>query len=156
MAKVKFAVASRRRRKALLKQAKGYYGARSKHIRSAKETVMRALDYATRDRKRVKREFRSLWIIRLNAAARQRGLTYSLLIAGLRKAEIGLDRKQLSELAIRDTAAFDQLVSTATSATATAPAASTATRKAKAAAAKPTKRASVQVRGRTSRAAKKA
>ena len=159
MPKVKFAVASRRRRKALLKKAKGYYGARSKHIRSAKETVMRALDYATRDRKRVKREFRSLWIIRLNAAARQRGLTYSQLISGLRKAEIGLDRKQLAELAIHDTAAFDQLVSTATNASATAPAASTAHRKAKAAAAKPAKRASVQARGRTRRtaaAAKKA
>lgn len=159
MAKVKFAVASRERRKALLKKAKGYYGARSKHIRSAKETVMRALDYATRDRKRLKREYRSLWIIRLNAAARQRGLTYSQLINGFRKAQIGLDRKQLAELAIHDTAAFDQLVSTATSAAASEPAFSTAERKAKAAAAKPPKRASVQVHGRTSRtaaAAKKA
>ena len=122
MAKVKFAVASRRRRKALLQKAKGYYGARSKHIRRAKETVMRALAYATRDRKTRKREFRSLWIIRLNASARAHGLTYSQLIAGVRKAKIGLDRKQLSELAIHDPAAFDQILSAATGHAAAEPA----------------------------------
>jgi large subunit ribosomal protein L20 len=113
MAKVKWQVASRARRKRLLKLAKGYYGARSKHIRSAKETLMRAKAYATRDRKVKKREFRSLWIIRLNAAARSRGTTYSRLVAGLRRANIGLDRKQLSELALNDPAAFEQVIGVA-------------------------------------------
>ncbi|MBI3323950.1 MAG: 50S ribosomal protein L20 [Candidatus Omnitrophica bacterium] len=112
MARVKWQVASRRRRKRLLKQAKGYYGARSKHIRRAKETVMRAKAYATRDRKVKKREFRSLWIIRLNAAARSRGTTYGRLIAGLRRSSIGLNRKQLSELALNDPAAFEQVMAT--------------------------------------------
>ena len=113
MARVKWQVASRRRRKRLIKQAKGYWGARGSSIRRVKETVMRAMAYATRDRKNKKREYRSLWIIRLNAAARERGVTYSRLIAAFRKAQIGLDRKQLSELAINDPAAFDQIVSTA-------------------------------------------
>ena len=111
MAKVKWAVASRRRRKRLLKQAKGYRGARRLHLLKAKETVMRAKAYRTRDRKVKKREFRSLWIIRLNAAARARGLTYGRLIAAFKKANVHLDRKQLSELAVNDQAAFDQLVS---------------------------------------------
>ena len=113
MAKVKWAVASRHRRKRLIKQAKGYYSARGAHIRRVKETVLRAMAYATRVRKVRKREFRSLWIIRLNAAARSRGMTYSQLIAAFRRAHIGLDRKQLSELALHDSAAFDQVVSTA-------------------------------------------
>lgn len=114
MARVKWQVASRRRRKRLLAQAKGYYAARRTHIRSAKETVMRAEAYATRDRKAKKRAFRSLWVLRLNAAARARGLTYSQLIAACRRAQIGLNRKQLSELAINDPKAFDQLVEMAT------------------------------------------
>jgi len=114
MARVKWQVASRRRRKRLLKKAKGYYGARSKHISSARETVMRALAYATRDRKAKKRTARSLWIMRLNDAARARGLTYSQLIAAFRRAQIGLDRKQLSELAIHDEATFNELVTAAT------------------------------------------
>ena len=118
MARVKWQVASRRRRKRLLGKAKGYYGARSKHIRRAKETVMRALAYATRDRKVRKREFRSLWIIRLNAAARSRGLTYSRLMDTFRRAKIGLDRKQLAELALNDEAVFNQLVETAAKAAA--------------------------------------
>ena len=113
MARVKWQVASRHRRKRLLKRAKGYWGARGRHIRRAKETVMRAMAYATRDRKVKKREFRTLWIIRLNAAARARGLTYSQLMAAVRRAKIGLNRKQLSELAIQDAPAFDQLVTTA-------------------------------------------
>lgn len=113
MARVKWQVASRRRRKRLLKQAKGYWGARGSHIRRAKETVMRAMAYATRDRKVKKREFRSLWIIRLNAAARERGLTYSRLIAAFRRAKITLDRKQLSELAINDPQAFEQVLAAA-------------------------------------------
>jgi len=115
MARVKWQVASRRRRKRLLKQAKGYWGARGSHIRRAKETVMRAMAYSTRDRKVKKREFRSLWIIRLNAAARERGLTYSRLIAAFRRAKITLDRKQLSELAINDPQAFEQVLAAALS-----------------------------------------
>ena len=110
MAKVKWAVASRRRRKRLLKQAKGYRGARRLHLRKAKETLMRAKAYRMRDRKVKKREFRSLWVIRLNAAARSRGLTYSRLMSAFRKANVKLDRKQLAELAISDQGAFDQLV----------------------------------------------
>ncbi len=110
MAKVKWAVASRRRRKRLLRQAKGYRGARRLHILKAKETVMRAKAYRTRDRKVKKREYRNLWIIRLNAAARSRGLTYGRLMSAFRKANVGLNRKQLAELAIHDQAAFDQLI----------------------------------------------
>ena len=113
MAKVKWAVASRRRRKRLLAQAKGYRGGRRLHLLKAKETVMRAKAYRTRDRKVKKREIRSLWIIRLNAAARARGTTYSRLMSALRKAKVQLNRQQLSELAINDQAAFDQLVSQA-------------------------------------------
>jgi len=110
MAKVKWAVAARRRRKRLLAQAKGYRGARRLHLLKAKETVMRAKVYRTRDRKVKKRVIRSLWVQRLNAAARARGLTYSRLMAAISKSKIGLNRKQLSELAINDQAAFDQLV----------------------------------------------
>src|SRR3989338_9395593 len=110
MAKVKWAVASRRRRKGLLRQAKGYRGARRLHILKVKETLMRAKYYRTRDRKAKKRGFRNLWVIRLNAAARLRGLTYSKLMSAIRKANIRLDRKQLSELAINDKSAFDRIV----------------------------------------------
>ena len=110
MAKVKWAVASRRRRKRLLRQAKGYRGARRLHLLKAKETVMRAKAYRTRDRKVKKREFRSLWVMRLNAAARSRGLTYSTFMAACRKAKIGLNRQQLAELAATDAPAFDDLV----------------------------------------------
>ena len=111
MAKVKWAVASRKRRKRLLRQAKGYRGARRLHLRKVKETVMRAKAYRTRDRKVKKREFRNLWVIRLNAAARARGLTYSRLMSALRKANVQLNRKQLAELAVNDQPAFDQVVS---------------------------------------------
>ena len=114
MAKVKWAVAAHRRRKRLLKQAKGYRGARRLHLLKAKETVMRAKAYRTRDRKVKKREFRNLWVIRLNAAARLRGLTYSRLMSAFRKAKVTLNRKQLAELAIHDQATFDQLVSQVT------------------------------------------
>ena len=115
MAKVKWAVASRRRRKKLLKQAKGYRGARRLHILKVKETLMRAKAYRTRDRKVKKREFRNLWVIRLNAAARSRGLTYSRLMSAFKKAHVKLDRKQLAELAVTDQGAFDQLVAHVTS-----------------------------------------
>ena len=114
MAKVKWAVASRQRRKKLLKSAKGYRGARRLHILKVKETLMRAKAYATRDRKANKRSFRNLWVVRLNAAARARGTTYSRLMSGLKKAKVQLNRKQLAELAIHDSAAFDQLVAQAT------------------------------------------
>ena len=114
MAKVKWAVASRARRKRTLKQAKGYRGARRLHLLKVKETLMRAKAYRTRDRRVKKREFRNLWIIRLNAAARSRGLTYSRLMAVLRKANVKLDRKQLAELAVNDQQAFDQLIAHAT------------------------------------------
>ena len=113
MAKVKWAVASRARRKRLLKRAKGFRGARRLHILKAKETVMRAKAYATRDRKAKKRLYRNLWVIRLNAAARARGLTYGQLISALRKAKVQLNRKQLAELAVNDHATFDALVSQA-------------------------------------------
>ena len=115
MAKVKWAVASRRRRKKLLKSAKGYRGARRLHILKVKETVLRAKAYSTRDRKVKKREIRNLWVIRINAAARARGLTYSRLMSALKKAHVGLNRKQLAELALNNQGAFDQLVSQATS-----------------------------------------
>ena len=114
MAKVKWAVASRRRRKRLLEQAKGYRGGRRLHLLKAKETVMRAKAYRTRDNKVKKREYRSLWIIRLSAAARSRGLTYNRLVAAFRKANVKLDRKQLAELAVNDPQAFDQLVAQVT------------------------------------------
>ena len=114
MAKVKWAVAARKRRKRLLAKAKGYRGARRLHLLKVKETVMRAKAYRTRDRRVKKREFRNLWVIRLNAAARARGLTYSRLMAALNKAHVKLDRKQLAELAVNDHAAFDQLVSQVT------------------------------------------
>ena len=110
MAKVTWAVASRKRRKRLLKRAKGYRGARRLHLLKAKETVMRAQAYRTRDRKVKKREIRSLWVIRLNAAARSRGLKYSTLMSAFRKANVKLNRQQLAELAVNDQSAFDQLV----------------------------------------------
>ena len=114
MAKVKWAVASRQRRKKLLRRAKGYRGARRLHILKVKETVLRAKAYATRDRKAKKRQYRQLWVIRLNAAARARGLTYGRLMSAFRKANVRLNRQQLSELALNDQQAFDQLVSQVT------------------------------------------
>jgi large subunit ribosomal protein L20 len=97
-------------KKRLFKKTKGYTGGRGTLLRSAKETLVRAEAFAFRDRRAKKREFRKLWIIRTNAAARERGLRYSELIAGLKKAKIDLDRKTLSEMAIADAAAFDAVV----------------------------------------------
>ena len=97
----------------LLKKTKGYRGGRRNLLRTAKESLIRAGAFAYRDRKVRKREFRKLWIIRLNAAARSRGLRYSELIQGLRKANIELDRKSLSEMAIHDPEAFDVVVAEA-------------------------------------------
>jgi large subunit ribosomal protein L20 len=109
MPRAKKGAASRRQRKRIFKAAEGYFGGRRKMLRSAKETVMRAMRYATRDRHLRKRNFRALWIARLNAAARQRGLTYSRFIEGLKKAEIAIDRKILAEIAISDPAGFDEI-----------------------------------------------
>jgi large subunit ribosomal protein L20 len=110
MARVKHSTARRRRKKRLLKQAKGYYGDRSKQYQQARRTVTRALVYAFRDRRVKKREFRRLWIVRINAACRGAGLKYSQFINGLKKAKINLDRKVLADLAVRDSQAFNKLV----------------------------------------------
>ena len=109
MPRARKGAASRRQRKRIFKAAEGYVGGRRKLLRTAKETVMRAMRYATRDRKVRKREFRALWIVRLNAAARNRGLTYSRFIQGLKKANITLDRKLMAEIAVSDPAGFDQI-----------------------------------------------
>jgi large subunit ribosomal protein L20 len=109
-------VARNRKKNRLFKKAKGYVGGRGNLLRTVKETLVRAEAYAFRDRRVRKREFRKLWIIRINAAARERGLRYSELIAGLNKAQITLDRKTLSEMAIHDPAAFDAVVEQAKSA----------------------------------------
>ncbi|MCR5084213.1 MAG: 50S ribosomal protein L20 [Succinivibrionaceae bacterium] len=106
MARVKRGVTARARHKKVLKAAKGYYGARSRTYRVAVQAVTKAGQYAYRDRKQKKRQFRSLWIVRINAAARQHDLSYSQLINGLKKANIEIDRKVLSDLAINDQVAF--------------------------------------------------
>jgi len=115
MPRVKRGVASRARRKKVLKQAKGYRGARSRTYKVAKQAVMRAGQYAYRDRRVKKRVFRSLWIVRINAAARENGLTYSKLIAGLKKASIDLDRKTLANIAVNDKEAFTKIAEEAKS-----------------------------------------
>jgi len=104
------AAASRRRRKAVLKRAKGFRGARSKLYRSANEALLKAGAYAYRDRRARKRDFRRLWISRINAAARLNGLSYSRLMDGLRKAHVAVNRKMLAELAVNDNASFAKLV----------------------------------------------
>ena len=109
MARVKSGLTNHARHKKILKLAKGYRGARHAQFRKANELVMKALYYARRDRRQVKREFLKLWIVRINAAARLNGLTYSRLIAGLNKAGVAVNRKMLSELAISDPAAFAKL-----------------------------------------------
>lgn len=106
MARVKRGVMTHKRHRKLLDQAKGYRGARSRHYKVAHEAVMHALAYAYRDRRNRKREFRRLWIQRINAAARIHGTTYSRLIAGLKKAGISIDRKVLADLAFHDLKAF--------------------------------------------------
>lgn len=110
MGRVKRGVTARARHKKILKQAKGYYGARSRVFRVAKQAVIKALQYAFRDRRQRKREFRSLWIARINAATRTHGFSYSRFINGLKKAGITLDRKVLSDLAVNDKAGFAKLV----------------------------------------------
>jgi large subunit ribosomal protein L20 len=109
MARVKRGVVARSRHKKVLKQAKGYYGARRKVYRVAKQAVTKAGQYAYRDRRQRKRQFRRLWIVRINAAARQFGLSYSRFMDGLNKAGIEVDRKVLADLAVHDLAAFGAL-----------------------------------------------
>jgi large subunit ribosomal protein L20 len=116
MPRVKRGVVARRRHKKVLKQAKGYYGARSRVFRVAKQAVIKAGQYAYRDRRAKKRVFRALWITRINAGSRANGLSYSRLIAGLKKADIALDRRVLADLAVHDKEAFAVIVERAKSA----------------------------------------
>jgi large subunit ribosomal protein L20 len=116
MARVKRGVEARARHKKVLKEAKGYYGMRSKIYRVAKQAVIKAGQYSFRDRKQRKRQFRRLWIVRINAAARDCGLSYSRFIDGLSRAEIEVDRKILADLAVHDKAAFAALAEKAKSA----------------------------------------
>lgn len=113
MARVKRGVVARRSHKKVLKAAKGYYGARSRVFRVAKQAVIKAGQYAYRDRRVKKRNFRALWITRINAQSRAEGLSYSRLIAGLKKANVSLDRRVLADIAIHDKPAFGKIVSTA-------------------------------------------
>ncbi len=110
MARVKRAVHGKKHRRAVLEQAQGYYGNKSRSYRAANEQVMHSLQYAFRDRRARKGDFRQLWIQRINAAARQHGMSYSRLIAGLRLAEVEVDRKVLADLAVTDDTAFAALV----------------------------------------------
>ena len=114
MARVKTARITRKKHKKVLKMAKGYYGAKSVRFRMAKQAVMKSLQYAYVGRKLKKRDFRKLWIARINAAARANGTNYSSLINGLKKAEININRKMLAEMAVNDPAAFSELVKAAT------------------------------------------
>ncbi len=113
MSRVKNSVATRKRRKKILKLAKGYYGAKSKLFRVANQQVMKSLDYAYRDRKARQRDFRKLWITRINAAARENGLSYSKFINGLKKAGVEVNRKMLADLAVNDPAGFSAMVDAA-------------------------------------------
>lgn len=120
MARVKRGVIARRRHKKVLKQAKGYYGARRKVFRVARQAVFKAGQYAYRDRRQRKRQFRRLWIARINAEARNNGLSYSRFINGLTKAGIALDRKVLADMAVNDKPAFAAMVAKAKDALAAA------------------------------------
>lgn len=110
MAKIKHSVATRRRKKRVLKKTKGFWGDRSKQYQQARRALMHALVYAYRDRRVKKREFRRLWIARINAACRADGTTYSKFMSGLKKAKVNLDRKILADLAVKDPHAFKKLV----------------------------------------------
>ncbi len=116
MARVKRAVHGKKHRRTVLERAQGYYGNKSRSFRAANEQVMHSLAYAYRDRRARKGDFRKLWIQRINAGARQHGVSYSRFIAGLRQAGVELDRKVLADLAVTDPAAFGALVRTATAA----------------------------------------
>lgn len=114
--RVKTGVVRRRRHKKVLKQAKGFYSGRRKHFRKAKEQLERSLCYAFRDRKQKKRDFRSLWIIRINAACRMQDMSYSKFMHGLKLANIQMDRKILADMAMNDIASFNKLIDNAKSA----------------------------------------
>src|SRR6476469_11148437 len=109
MARVKRGVTSHKRHKRLMQDAEGRKGTKSRLVKPAREALLHALSYATRDRKQRKRQMRQLWVIRINAASRQHGLTYGRLIAGLKKADIQIDRKILADMAVRDDATFGQI-----------------------------------------------
>lgn len=113
MARVKRGVTARARHKKVLKKAKGYYGARSRVFRTAKQAVIKAGQYAYQGRKQKKRQYRSLWIIRINAAVNMHGLSYSKFIAGLKRAKIDIDRKILADIAVHDKKAFAAIVAKA-------------------------------------------
>lgn|SRR5690606_28386207 len=113
MSRVKGGVVARRRRKKVLKLAKGYWGGKSKLFRTANQQVMKSLMYAYRDRRVRKRDFRKLWIARINAAARNNGLSYSRFVSGLRRAGVEINRKLLADLAVRDERVFSELVAVA-------------------------------------------
>lgn len=116
MARVKRALNAKKKRRVVMDRASGYAGARSRRYRTAREQTMNSMQYAYRDRRARKGEFRKLWIQRINAAARQNGTTYSRLIAGLKAAELDVDRKMLAEMAVSDPAAFTALVEVANAA----------------------------------------
>lgn len=113
MPRVKRGPTARKRRKKILKLAKGYYGSKSSLFRVANQQVMKSLAYAYRDRRQRKRDFRKLWITRINAAARLNGLSYSRFINGLKKANVSINRKLLADMAVNDRSSFDQLVKVA-------------------------------------------
>ena len=113
MSRVKHAVAAHRRKKRVMRAAEGQWGGRSRFHKRAMESVAKGMMYATRDRKAKKREFRALWIARINAGCRAHGLSYSKFIAGLKKAKIELDRKVLADIAVTDAKAFTKLVESA-------------------------------------------
>lgn len=113
MVRATFGAVRRQKKNRYFKQAKGFWGGRSRLWRTVRETLLRAWAFSTRDRRTKKRTFRRLWIVRINAATRLRGMSYSAFIDGLKKAKVDLDRKQLSELAIHDPKAFDALVNEA-------------------------------------------
>jgi large subunit ribosomal protein L20 len=127
MARVKRAVHAHKKRREILESAKGYYGARSRRLRVAKEQVMHSGEYAYRDRRDRKAQFRRLWIARIGAGARQNGTTYSAFMHGLKQAGVELDRKVLADIAVRDPAAFAGLVEAAQSASASASKSASAT-----------------------------
>jgi large subunit ribosomal protein L20 len=113
MPRVKRAITAKKKRRKILKMAKGFFGARSRLLRTATEAVDRAMKYAYRDRRVRKRDFRKLWIARINAAARLNGISYSRLIDGIKKAHVAIDRKMLADLAVHDPKGFSQIVSLA-------------------------------------------
>jgi len=113
MPRVKRAITAKKKRRKILKMAKGFFGARSRLLRTATEAVDRSMKYAYRDRRVRKRDFRKLWIARINAAARLNGISYSRLIDGIKKANVAIDRKMLADLAVHDPKGFSQIVSLA-------------------------------------------